>query len=256
MNQETNNNTEGAPKETTTPTNATLAPRTILIYILGTALIAGIAFYVYQELQHDHSHTDETPVTTLSVPGEGPVARVNGTEIARQDYQNRLDTITSTLSAQGINFTNDEIATSIRSQALNELINYQLLTEASADIQIAEKALDEAKQRITENVGGQAELEVYLEEQSLTMSELEVEIAEQLRVDAYVEQKTDLAQVTATGEEVEAYYQEVTAGLESAPDLEEVRDQLTLQLIQNKQRALLENVIEELRNEATIEVLI
>lgn len=256
MNQES---VEETKKETTsTPTNASLAPRIILMYVLGVALIVGIALFIYNKLSQDQpqTYTDEEAVTTLSVPGSGPVAMVNGVEIERTTYQERLDNITGTLSAQGINFTSDEIASSIRTQALNELINYQLLVQASSDQVVSDEEIETAKTQIIANVGGEEALQALLNEQGLSEEDLTTEIKERLRVDSYIDEVTDLEQVSLNEGEVEAYYQKVTDGLSEVPDLAEVRDQLTLQLIQEKQQALVEALVAELRNEATIEVLI
>src|SRR3989338_7858413 len=148
-----------------------------------------------------------------------PVARVNDVEILMSDFTSSYDQLLEMSSSQGIDVSDPALLEQLRTQAVDTLVNAEVLRQAA----IA------AGMTATEN---------------------------EFLIQGLFDANIDSANLTATEEELTALYDQaggVEAGL---PPMAEIKDQIEAQIIFDKEQKLISAFIESLRAEATIEVLI
>jgi hypothetical protein len=177
-----------------------------------------------------------------------PVARVNGTEITRD----KLDAAKAQQTAVGL----DEATAN--QQALDALIARELLLQqARADGVVAtEQEVEQQLAQIKTQLGGEEQYQATLEQQVLTDQEVRVDLSEQIIIQKYLDSFIEANAVSATDEEIQSVYDQLAAAQEDAPSLEEARAQVEAFVIQQKQQQLVDQLIQQLRASANIEVLI
>lgn len=187
----------------------------------------------------------------------GPVAVVNGEEIAGADFVAIRDQIASGQGAEFSALSAEEQAT-VQEQALEALISQVLLRQAvaSANLAVSDEEIEAQLEAVKSQFGGDEDA---LIEQGLIISELTEQIRLDLATQAYFNQELNLAALTASETEVSAAYEQMAAGAageEEVPVLAEVSDQVESFVIQQKQQELILGLIERLRQTANIEILI
>ena len=187
----------------------------------------------------------------------GPVAVVNGEEIAGTDFIALRDQIAS---GQGAEFStlSAEAQATVKEQALDALISQVLLRQAivAANITVSAEEVEAQLAAIKSQFGGD---EAAMAAQGLVVSELTEQIRLDLATQAYFNQELNLAALTANEAEVTAAYEQMTASATSEdeiPALAEVSAQVEAFVIQQKQQELVLGLIERLRQTAEIEILI
>ncbi|PIR45352.1 MAG: hypothetical protein COV09_01920 [Candidatus Vogelbacteria bacterium CG10_big_fil_rev_8_21_14_0_10_50_13] len=188
----------------------------------------------------------------------GPVAVVNGEEIAGADFVAIRDQIAS---GQGAEFSalNAEAQAAVQEQALEALISQILLRQAvvAANITVSAEEVAAQIEAVKSQFGGD---EAALAEQGLVVSELTEKIRLDLATKAYFNQELNLAALTASEAEIAAAYEQMAAGAAGeegkVPSLAEVSAQVEAFVIQQKQQELVIGLIDRLRQTAEIEILL
>jgi len=254
-----------AEKNTTTKSESAETPNTPPSGGKGAAVVVGIVvllalvgggWYLTQVAPKENN--ENTPSEAANMEPNEPVARVNGQEIIYKDYQERVKEVANAATAQGLDPTDETLAAQISDQAITALINSQILLQNSieAGITVSDEQIEESYQRAADQLGGEEALQSALQELGFTEEELRADIKEQLLIDAYVQSETDYQNFTASDEEIDSYYAEVSEGNEEVPPLEEVRDLISSQILTEKQQAAINELVQSLRAEAEIEILI
>ncbi len=209
-----------------------------LIALIVGIMVAGGGYFAYDYLN--------TPV----------VAVVNGTKITEAELKENVDMMTKSAEMQGANVSDETVAAEIRSQALTNLINNEILMGAAqrAGMSTNEAAVKTAYDSLVSEVGGEEELKTRMETVGLSSETLMGNISDRLMVDEYIEAETDIENITITDEEIETYLASVNTEGVTLPPLEEIRPQIEATLIMEKQQAMVDALIEKLRGEATIEI--
>lgn len=232
--------------------------KNIVIAVLAVALLAGIGVWAYFNMQKPADDQVIDDQTGSDLPELPPVvATVNGEEITDED----LETAEFQIAAsQGVDAStlDASVRTQLRQEALNALVSQALLRQAVADADIAVEAAEIDTQ--IETIRGQFEdetaFQAALEAEGLTLQGLREQVETELAAQAYLEQELSLAAVTATEEEVQEAYAQLTAGATDAPAFEEVRAQVEGLVIQQKQQELVAQYVAELRADAEVETMI
>ena len=92
--------------------------------------------------------------------------------------------------------------------------------------------------------------------EGITESVLRSQIATDIAVGAYLEQTVDFDSVVVSQEEINAVYQQEAAVTAELPPLAEVRDQIEAFISQQKQRELVAALVQELRADAEVQILL
>lgn len=183
-------------------------------------------------------------------------AVVNGGKILESEVQENVDMMTKSATLQGVDVTDPAVASEIRSQALENLINNELLIGAAqeAGLTANEAAVQTAYESLVTEVGGEEELKTRMETVGLTADTLMGNITDRLVVDQYIEKETDIEILTVSDEEITAYINSITTEGVTLPPLEEIKPQIEATLLAQKQQEVVDALIAKLRSEATIEI--
>lgn len=244
--QEEEQKDEQAPESSETQTDAALSTKVpkmsnttaLAILVVVVALVAGLEF-----------------TGVVDIFSEEPVAAmVNGEKITQGEADARFAAIISSPQAEGIDLNNKEVLSGLRSQILDELINTKLLLQGAAKVGIVadSKVVEDEVQLIITQIGGEEELKSRLIENDLTEAEFKKSIVEQFAIQAYIEANTDVEEVAVTEEEIETFYEQITATSEDVPPLETIHDQIEAQLVSEKQLQIANIFISTLRDAAKI----
>ena len=182
-------------------------------------------------------------------------AIVNNEEIDMVEFEVRLNNTKLMYEQQGIAIANQgkEFEEFLAEQVLNSIIEETLLLQASEDIVVSEEKIDEKVQQVSEGYETEEEFQETLNANNLTEVELRELIKKQLKVEMYFEQ--NLPEVTVTDQEIEEIFAEYTALMEEDVDLEEVRPLLQDYIIRQKQKEQQDALVDELKANAEIEIL-
>lgn len=222
---------------------APLYRRPITIAILIAAILLTIAGYHLYATQYKDG---------------GVVATVNGDPIYGNAYEENLRLMTESAAAQGVDLSDTEIATQMRMQALDNLIDNALLIEAAHDagIVVEDAAVETVYSQLVTEMGGEETLTARMAEIGLSESTLRTNIRERILIDTYVESISEIESVTVTDEEITAFMETHVSPDTELPPLEEIRPIIESQILSLKRQEIMEGIIRSLRSEAQIEVRI
>ncbi len=187
------------------------------------------------------------------------VATVNGEKITQAQYDARQSQLASVFSAQGQDPTSVELAPLIKQQVIDDLIAEALiLQEAEKEgIAVDQAAVDTAFEQSKSQFADEKAFADELTKQGFTEDSFKKTLANQNIFQQYINAHVDLASVSATEEEVEALYeQSVSGGGENIPEFEEVKGQVEAEVVRQKQQALINEFMANLRSSSQVEVLI
>jgi hypothetical protein len=187
------------------------------------------------------------------------VAIVNGEEISRSDLN---DFEMQTAAEMGLDASSlgEEEKKQVQSQAIEGLISRTLLYQEARNsgIEAPEDQIDEQIEDTKSQFESDEEFEDALENEGITEEELRSRIGFNVILQSYIDRELDFSSVKIEESEVEDLYNQVVSeqGEEAVPPLEEVYEQVESMLTQQKQEEVLEEFIENLKEEADIEILI
>jgi FKBP-type peptidyl-prolyl cis-trans isomerase (trigger factor) len=223
------------PEPFTTPEKRSPRIKYAIAFVLGV----GIAFGGYT--LYDRLYGDVALI-------------VNGTRISNEELAESIDLMSKSAALQGIDVKSPEIAETIRKQALENIIGNTILMRAAetAGTEANPDAVKLAYDGLVTETGGAEELAKRMEAIGLTDAQLRENIENRLRVDALLEQETDIETVTVSDEEITAYIESISQGGMELPPLEEIKPQVEAQLRTEKQQVIVDGFIKKLRDEAKI----
>ncbi len=217
-------------------------------------LVAAGTWYVLSD------RTNESGLTLGSDNAAAVAATVNGTDITNEDIRAIENQVAA---AQGAVLENLDLETraQLRTQALEEVISQTLIKQAAeaANVTVTDEAINAELAAVRASFADDAAYQAALGEASLDEAALRNQIAENLRMQAYFEQTLKLSAITATDEEIETFYNGQVAAASSTeanalPPLEEVRDEVTQFIVQQKQQEVILAHIAELRSAASVTI--
>lgn len=185
-----------------------------------------------------------------------PVAVVNGEEISREDFQNRLSQIEQQLNANPRSQSVSENRK--RSAALQGLIDEKLLLQAAKEsgVSVSEQQVESQLQS-----AGTSSFANVLGEDA-TQEEKREYVRQQLLVQQYIQSQAENG-LTPSEEEVQQFYDRYTSQIQQTatsgqniPELSQLRPRIEAAVRQQKQRQLASQLLAEARRSANIEILI
>jgi hypothetical protein len=218
----------------------------IAVIVVVVAIVTALVVYAVR--------TDVPDRMGAYFAAQKQVAMVNGTVVRQGELVKVLEQI-----APGQIDTLDE---STRAQVLDDLIDVKLLLhEARAKgYTVTDESVQEEFDALVSQVGGEEAFETQIAIANISEREIREDIADELLLKQLVEAETEIDTVVVTDEEVQQSYDEAVTLAQSSgsagdiPPLDEVREAIQNQLIQQKQQEIIIGYVDELRANADIKI--
>lgn len=185
------------------------------------------------------------------------VAVVNGTVITNGELTSSLEQLTQMAGAQGANLTDAAVLESLKQQAIDTLVNGELLRQAAiaAGKTVTEEQITTRYTEIEAGLGGAEQLTARMAEFGVTAESLRRDIENEFLIQELFNEKQIGANfITVTDEEIAALYEQAGGTEAGLPPLAEVKEQVVNQIKFDKEQTQVNELLETLRSEATIEM--
>ncbi|MDB9944390.1 SurA N-terminal domain-containing protein, partial [bacterium] len=258
--------TEALPEHTITaeegPSDAGMSPKLVsqikivVAFLIGMGLVLGANALVNSD--KTEVADEDSIATALNIEKTKVVAKVNGEKVLWDDYERSLQEIAGSITAYGGDLADPTMQEEVKNQAMDALVNTTLLLQVATDagIEVSDEDVDGEITLLEEQFGGAEALETALEGFDLTPKELRESVKEQLTISGYIDGKLESTS-EVSDEEVAERYNTVAADTDIAlPTLDEVREDIRAQMASERELENVSALIEELKAEADIEILL
>ncbi len=249
--------------ESTTEINPTASKKQFLMQYGIAALVvlvigAGLAYALEQQGRINTGVFDAIGSVIKPAP---LAAKVNGTGISLADYDKNLAQLNNAAVQQGADIANESIAKEIKTQAIDVLVNTELLRQEArkGGAEVTEADIDKRYQEIVTSIGGEEKLAAKMTELGITTESLRKDIEGEILIQGHLATAVDTSSIKVTEDDLKAAYAQISGTAATGvtvPPLTEIKTQLETQLKTNKEQELVNAYITTLREGATIEVLI
>lgn len=225
--------------------------KTLLIagaVVVALALIAGTLYM-----------TGNLPlIGGITGSNKAAVATVNGEKITRAELNKRIEQNKSSYEAQGADLSDPAVYSEVERQALDFMVNEELILQdaASRNIAATSEEVEEQFQNTIGNFPDETSFENALKENGLTRETLNENIETQLIIQKYFDEIIPEESVAVSEEEVSEFYTEYKTQNPEAPALEELAPQIENLLKEQKTQAEVEKLLASLRDNAEVEILL
>jgi hypothetical protein len=214
--------------------------------------------------QHDPEQEPQQEFEgNIKVDEDETVAKVNGKEIKGKDFNMIAQQFELMAQQQGQDTSDEEVAEQLEKQVLDSVVNQELLKQDikskgyKAPKEDIDARLEEIKSMYEDEDQFKSE---FLEAQGMTEEEVVEQTALSIQFEQYMDK--EIGEVEISDEDIEAFYnkyKEQSEGQEGAgemPPLEEVRPQIEQSLQKQEQDRKLAEVVEKLKEDSDVEILI
>jgi len=188
----------------------------------------------------------------------GTAAIVNGEKIANKDLQTQITQTKQMYPEQDLNLEQEK---QLEAQILDQMIGSILLKQEAKkqDIAVDQEEINSQMSQMIQNLGGEEAFNEQLQSAGLTEKQLRERMKEQVLVQKYIDSEIPQQELEVTDEEIKTYFNQIMAQqgegseLPSFEEMEESqKEQLRSQLKQQKQSLEVQQLIEQLKQEAEI----
>lgn len=190
---------------------------------------------------------------------------INGEEITREEFDAQFERTKQMVSEQyGIDLDSEENAMflpEMQHQTMENLIGQRVLTQEAKDkgIEVTDEELDENIGMLVQQFGGEEGFQEALEADNLTKEDLDRLVREELLISQLFEMELNFDTIEITNEEIEEFYAQYEVTMEQqgqeVPPLEEIEEQITMQLQQQKAQEKQQIYVSALLDQSEIERL-
>lgn len=237
-----------APIVATTPEtdDAAASKRPLLAFIAGL-LTAFIAWQLYSVIMDNRTTDDSFP---------NPIATIDGTPVDQKLFEQNVNQSLDAAALQGLDTTDPIVRETVAEQALEVIINTRLLVGAAeaAGYTVTDEEVTSRIEELEAQFGSSEALDEELNRLGLDRASLLVDVREQLVVDAFLTEDVVAEETPVTDTDIEELHGQLASTNPNFPPLDEVRDALEAQLIQQNQQVTIEAYLETLRSERDIKI--
>ena len=225
--------------------------------IAAVLVLVGLVGFTYMLEKEGRINTGAFDAVNTFIASQKTVAKVNGHKITQKD----LDVSTSQLqmgaAAQGVDTTDPKMIDQIRTQAIDMLVNTELLKQEAANrgVNITSEDVDKRLESLKGEIGGEDVLKERMTQFGVDEKTLRRDIQNELTIQGLLDQVFAEKGITVSEEEITAFYKEAGGEKAGLPKLEEVKDQIETQIKSTKQQDVVSSYLEELKKKATIEMI-
>ncbi|NBD74372.1 hypothetical protein GVX82_05025 [Patescibacteria group bacterium] len=228
----------------------------VALVLAGLAVVTGLTVTGVMNLDPSDGTQESASTASSEV-----IARVNGEPITQGEFDQQMQQAESFISSMGDADPAqvEQVRAQLEDSIVDDLINAELLyQEAVAQgFEAGPEAVEGEVQATQEQMGSAEQFSAQLATLGLTEEGFRDLIARQVTIDDYLSAEAGIDEIEVTEEEVQTFYDDAVANFEGEPpSLEEARPQIEQQLINEKSQEIVQALIEELRSEAEVEVLL
>ena len=139
-------------------------------------------------------------------PSEDKVAVVNGSMITQEDFNREMSHAQQQIASMGKTL-NDSQLSEIKKEVLRNLINLELLYQASQEngIKVDEEAINEQLKALKERFPNEAEFKDALSKKNLSETAVKSQIGKAVAIQKFIDEKI-IQKITVSDKETKAYY--------------------------------------------------
>lgn len=229
--------------------------RVVMQYVIAIGIIfvmgAGLLYALEEQGRIDTGIFDSVSELVNPAPA---AAVVNGVKIPLAQYEKNREQLVQTATFQGLDPENESIKTQIKTQALDILVNTELLRQAAVEggVTVSTEDVDARYKEIIATLGGEEALQAKMTELSITPESLRIDIEGELLIKKHLDAAVDFSSVTLDPAEVQAVYDQANTPGADIPPFEEVKGQIETQLKASKEQEVVGKYIETLKADAEI----
>lgn len=230
-------------------------------YVTAAAVVAValvLAGVVYMMEQQGRLNTGLFDGVNRMVAMNKAVATVNDVKISQYDLDISMSQISSGAALQGIDIADPEIKAKIQEQAIEMLVNTELLKQEAAarNIVVTDEDVNTRLETLKSDVGGEEVLAQRMEEFNIDHKTLLRDIRSELIIQALLTQVFEEKEAEVTDKDVEDFYNAAGGAAAGLPPLDSVREQIEAQVRTTKEQEVVSGFVAELKEKATVEMLI
>lgn len=195
-------------------------------------------------------------MTALVMPVQA-AATVNGVKISMADYEKNKAQVEQSATQSGEDPTDPATATQIKTQALDVLINTEVLRQEAtkAGVTVTQEQIDARYAEIVKSLQGEDKLAARMKELNITKESLMNDISSELLIQTFLVKAVDTSSIKITPEDIKATYDQANTNPDSKlPPLDQVSSAIEVQLKQTKEQELISAYIQKLRDAAQIDI--
>lgn len=247
--------------------------KVILTLLMGLLAFSLAACNDKEEAKKEPSQTDETTeedtaldpeemqrkLDEQKVKDDTIVAIVNGQEIKGSEYNEALSLSQMQFQQMGQDPTTEETAKQLKEYTLDSLVGQTLLMQEvdKKGYEASEEKINKELDTLKAQYENEEAFEQALKDNNLTLEKLKEQISDTVKYSQYIEKDLNVEEVKE--EEVKKYYDQFASsagGSEDTPKYEDIKETLKLQLEQQKTQEKVGTKVDELRQNAEIELKI
>ncbi len=238
---------------------ASHSPFNIKAYVLAVVgilvICAGLLFLLEKE---GRVSTGLFTAVIDKMEASAPAARVNGTVITGAEFSSSLEQLTDLSAQEGANMADAAVLTQLRTQAIETLVNAELLRQAALaeGLTATPEDIEARFTEISDGLGGTENLAARMAEFGVTEESLRKDIQNEFLIQALFDIKIDSDSIEVSEAQIAQVYEQAGGSAAGLPPLEEVREQIVAQIKFDQEQVLINDYLQSLRNEAEVEILI
>lgn len=193
------------------------------------------------------------------------VAIVNGEEISKEDFDYTVQRISMNYEQQGLSLEGEQgeaVLEGIREEAMDILVEERILLQEAIKNghSVTDEEVEEEFESLKGQFSSQEDFEEILEMNLLTEERLKKMLKTEMHIERFFKEATENVEVSEaeSKEAYDRYFEEIqgTEAEEDFPSYEEIKYDLEFEIMQEKQNAEFRTIIETLKADSEINILI
>lgn len=224
----------------------------------AVAVLIVLAGLLYMLEQQGRVNTGLFDGVNRMVAMNKAVATVNDTKISQFDLEISMSQISAGAAIQGIDIADPEVKSKIQDQAIDMLVNTELLKQEAAarNIVVTDADVDARLESLKTDVGGEEILAERMAEFNIDQKTLLRDIRNELTIQALLDEVFKEKGTEVTNKDIQDFYEAAGGNAAGLPPLADVREQIEQQVRSNKEQEIVTTFVAELKEKAKVDILI
>lgn len=225
------------------------------VLIISWATIMIVFAIVYVERNYKKSFT-------IIQDKESTVAFVNNSAISMKMLNMAMSGIIQSGQLNGVDTTKPEVQDKIRKEALDTVIDSELLVQKAKELKlvISQNDISSEMNKIEEQFGNREEFLNKIKSVGISEQDLRDDIEKQLLITSYQNKIYDSSKDIVKDSDIKIFYEALRKKYieqdKTVPELDQIREKIISKILDMRHQKYLDGVAEGLRKNAKIEILI